>query len=583
MDAKPGDAHPSDAAAPDRVRPATISNASHTGDPAPLGRVGTYELLVELASGGMATVFLGRTSAGQLVAIKRPHPHLAKDPIYTSMLLDEARLAAAIHHRNVVRVSELGFEGELPFIVMEYVEGSSLVELRRALAEANRALDVPVALRILIDALSGLEAAHVLSDESGRPLGIIHRDVSPHNVLVGSDGVTRLTDFGIAKAEDRVQVTRTHEVKGKLAYMAPERVDQRRLCTVQSDVFSMAIVLWECLAGRRLFRAEEPAHVLDAVLHAPIPSLRQVGATHVPPELDEVIGRALSRDLSIRYPTAAAFASALEQSIKGHLAGAADVARVIETVFSPRLRVLQESVRRVAGEEATAALFAASGLRSRPRPSPSMSLSTPEIFGAIGTEVPSDRYLVEEAPAEVASPVGPSTAAAASAKRKAPLIAAVGVGVLIGVGALSLLARDGAKSPSGREASSATTFGASQPSPSASTGEGRTVQIALPLVADRVTIDGDDRAVDPASDHMTREFPRDGSTQHRFAAWSDDGSHAEGMLLERDGVAEAIPESLVLVRGASSASSSAKPPSKAKPPHVRDHTGTRRNGFTKLK
>src|SRR4051812_30166376 len=155
----------------------------------------------------MATVFLGRATDGRegatLVAIKRPHRHLATDKTYLSMLLDEARLASAIDHPNVVKVRELGFESGEPFIVLDYVEGASLSELRKELSGANRAVDTKIAVRMILDALAGLHAAHELRDDSGRHLGIIHRDVSPHNVLIGCDGVTRLTDFGIAKAEDR--------------------------------------------------------------------------------------------------------------------------------------------------------------------------------------------------------------------------------------------------------------------------------------------------------------------------------------------------------------------------------------------
>jgi serine/threonine protein kinase len=123
----------------------------------------------------------------------------------------------------------------------------------------------------MLDALGGLHAAHELKDDNGKPLHIIHRDVSPHNVLVGCDGRAHVTDFGIAKAEDRIQTTRTHEVKGKLAYLAPERIDKRRICTVQSDVFSMAVVLWECFAGRRLFRGEEAVDILQDVMSGVIP------------------------------------------------------------------------------------------------------------------------------------------------------------------------------------------------------------------------------------------------------------------------------------------------------------------------
>ncbi len=265
----------------------------------------------------MATVSLARATDKRqgppLVALKRPHRHLSNDKIFLTMIVDEARLASAIHHPNVVKVRELGFESGMPFIVMDYVEGASLAELRRELGALERAIDVRVAVRIALDALAGLHAAHELRDDTGKSLNIVHRDVSPHNILIGCDGRANLTDFGIAKAEDRIQTTRTHEVKGKLAYLAPERVDRRRLCTVQSDVFSMAVVFWECFAGRRLFRGEEPVDVLQEVIGGQIPTLSQIGA-QIPSALDDVIARALSRDLDTRYATALGVAQAIERA-----------------------------------------------------------------------------------------------------------------------------------------------------------------------------------------------------------------------------------------------------------------------------
>lgn len=266
------------------------------------------------------------------MAVKRPHRHLQGDKTFLTMLVDEARLASAIDHPNVVKVRELGFDGGMPFIVMDYIEGTSLAELRRELSAIGRAIDVRVAVRIVLDALAGLHSAHELKDDNGKALHIVHRDVSPHNVLIGCDGRSRITDFGIAKAEDRIQTTRTHEVKGKLAYLAPERIDKRRLCTVQSDVFAMAVVLWECFAGRRLFRGDEAVDILQEVISAPIPTLKQIGA-QIPPELDDVIARALSRDLDTRYRTALEFAQAIERAAgRDHAGTPTDVARLMEAI-----------------------------------------------------------------------------------------------------------------------------------------------------------------------------------------------------------------------------------------------------------
>jgi len=360
---------------------------------APLGRAGKYELLLELAAGGMATVFLARPLDGEVLhAVKRMHKHLASDKMFLTMLLDEARLASAINHPNVVRVRELGFETGEPFIVLDYVEGCALSDLRKELSAADRALGTKAAVRIVLDALAGLHAAHELRDEAGKALGIIHRDISPHNVLVGIDGAARLTDFGIAKAEDRLQVTRTHEVKGKLAYLAPERLDKRRTCTRQSDVFSMAVVLWECLAGRRLFRGEEAIDTLEEVLHAPIPRLRQLGA-NVPPGLDEALARGLSRDLDVRYKTAAEFAMAIERGAgRGNVGSERDVAEVVEVVFGGRLRLRHQQLRGVLGPELASRVLVASNLLERPASTTEPLVASPNMLAAVAPVAPTQRY-----------------------------------------------------------------------------------------------------------------------------------------------------------------------------------------------
>ncbi|MCL2448619.1 MAG: serine/threonine protein kinase [Polyangiaceae bacterium] len=350
---------------------------------------------MELASGGMATVHLARDRSchhgSALVAIKRPHRHLAADRAFLTMLVDEARLASAIRHPNVVRVRELGFDGGVPFIVMDYVEGASLAELRRELGAVGRAIDARVAVRIALDMLAGLTQAHELCDDAGRPLRIIHRDVSPHNILIGTDGRARITDFGIAKAEDRVQTTRTHEVKGKLAYLAPERVDRRRLCTVQSDVFSAGLVLWECLAGRRLFRSEQVVDLIDEVMTAPIPKLRDVG-TQLSCELDDVIARALSRDLEMRYASADAFSKAIVAAVGPSGIGAHDdVARLVETVFGEHIKARHEHVRAAVGAEALAELLLEAGLRNRDE---NAAPSTPSsvVLAELAPPAPATRY-----------------------------------------------------------------------------------------------------------------------------------------------------------------------------------------------
>ncbi len=276
-------------------------------------RVGRYTLVREIASGGMATVFLARVGEGAAereVAIKRLHPHLATEDDFVSMFFDEARLAARIHHPNVVSTLEIDDVDGLA-IVMEYIEGVTLLELARDLARRKSRLPLPVATRIALDLLAGLHAAHELRDAEGRSLDLVHRDVSPHNVLVGVDGVSRITDFGIAKASVRLTSTRDGQTKGKLSYMAPEQlstddVDRR------ADVFAAGVVLWEIVTGRRLFIGSSDARIMHALVYGDFPSPRSVDPS-ISEELDAVVMRALSRDASARWSSCLEFATALKQ------------------------------------------------------------------------------------------------------------------------------------------------------------------------------------------------------------------------------------------------------------------------------
>ena len=235
-----------------------------------------YELLVKIASGGMATVYVGRLNTvigtSRLVAIKRAHAHLLEDPAFSKMLIAEARLASRIHHPNVVAVQNVEeLEGEL-LLVMDYVEGASLADLW---SYEDVPLPARVAVRAVLDACAGLQAAHELTDDDGKLLGIVHRDVSPHNILLGVDGIARLTDFGIAKSSgghtgSASQHTTTGALKGKVAYMAPEYVESGSL-DARSDVFALGIVLWEALTRERLFRGGNEVESLRLILATKVP------------------------------------------------------------------------------------------------------------------------------------------------------------------------------------------------------------------------------------------------------------------------------------------------------------------------
>ena len=259
-------------------------------------KLGRYEVLTQLASGGMASVYVGRAQgvAGfeRLMALKVAHPHMAHEEEFISMFLDEARLAARIRHPNVIPTVDISdTQGDGYFIVMEYVEGDHMGAVLRGSVKAGDRLPPGVVSRVIMDALAGLSAAHRLTDENGQALGLVHRDISPHNIIVGVDGSSRLTDFGVAKAQVRLSTTRDGQFKGKLSYMAPEQASDGN-SDHRADLFSMGIILWESLTGRRLFRGANNGETLDRILNAPI-----VAPSTIYPDLapfDAVIAKALA-------------------------------------------------------------------------------------------------------------------------------------------------------------------------------------------------------------------------------------------------------------------------------------------------
>ena len=304
-------------------------------------QLGRYEVLTQLASGGMAAVYVARAQgvAGfeRLVAIKVLHPHLAYEEDFISMFLDEARLAARIRHPNVVPTLDISdSQGDGYFLVMEYIEGDHLGALLGRSARQGERLPRPFVCRGVVDALQGLGAAHRLKDENGSALNLVHRDISPHNILFGTDGIARLTDFGVAKAEVRMASTRAGQFKGKLAYMAPEQAsagttDQR------SDLFSMGIILWESLTGRRLFKGENNAATLKKILSDPIPKPSALWEDLVP--YDELVLKALDREPESRFQSADEFVEAIE-NVAGRtgIANARDAAEFVKDLASEKLK-----------------------------------------------------------------------------------------------------------------------------------------------------------------------------------------------------------------------------------------------------
>jgi len=272
-----------------------------------------YELLGEVASGGMATVYLARMRRpmgfSRLVAIKCMHPQFAKDPSFVSMFMDEARLTARLRHPHVVPTMDIVAEDGHLLLVMEYVEGASLSTLLRAAHNAGAKIPVGIACAIVHDMLLGLHEAHQAKDDDGLPLSIIHRDVSPQNVLVGVDGLSRVLDFGVAKARQNTHRSNDNEIKGKIPYMPPEQLFGEAL-DHRVDVYAAGVTLWEALCCERLFDGPSETALVRQINEEPI----KKPSTHVeglPPALDALVLKALSREASGRFDSALSMAEAI--------------------------------------------------------------------------------------------------------------------------------------------------------------------------------------------------------------------------------------------------------------------------------
>jgi serine/threonine-protein kinase len=316
--------------------------------------IGRYALYDEIASGGMATVHLGRLlgSAGftRTVAIKRLHPQYAKDPDFVTMFVDEARLAARIHHPNVVATLDVvSTDGEL-FLVMEYVQGETLGRLIPLTRAKGERIPPPVVATIMAAALHGLHAAHEARDEHGAPLGIVHRDISPQNIMVGTDGNARVLDFGVAKAAGRLQTTREGQLKGKIAYMAPEQI--RGVVDRTTDVYAASVVFWETLTAKRLFQSDSEVEAMRKVLDGYV-ELPSKLAPDIPPALEQIVLRGLDGDPTKRFQTAGEMAQAIEDAVP--MVGRSRIGRWVQETAMQRLAVRTE---RMAAMESNSAIRA---------------------------------------------------------------------------------------------------------------------------------------------------------------------------------------------------------------------------------
>jgi serine/threonine protein kinase len=310
--------------------------------------VGRYTLYDEVASGGMATVYLaclrGESGFARVVAVKMLHAQYAKEEAFRAMFLDEARLVSRIRHPNVVATLDVvEDEGEL-FLIMDYVHGESLSRLLQAVIDQGERVPPSIASAILVDTLEGLHAAHEATSEQGALLSVVHRDVSPHNILVGVDGVAHVADFGVAKAVGRLaeKFSVHHTVKGKAGYMAPEQI--RGKVDRRADVYAAGVVLWETLVGGRLFTGDSFLEIVAKSMDAsvPAPSSRRSDLDH---GVDDVVLKALAHDPKARYQTAREMALALELAIPR--AGVRDVGAWVQEVARGALMRRADQIARL--------------------------------------------------------------------------------------------------------------------------------------------------------------------------------------------------------------------------------------------
>jgi serine/threonine protein kinase len=416
------------------------------GAPASPQVIGRYILHGKIASGGMATVHFGRLvgAAGfsRTVAIKRLHPHLADEPEFLSTLIDEARLAARIHHPNVVPTLDVeSAEGEL-LVVMEYVRGESLARLLRAESARGRRLPLSIASAIVIGALHGLHAAHEATSDRGAPLGIVHRDVSPHNILVGVDGMARLIDFGVAKAAGRLQTTAAGVVKGKMAYMAPEQLAAREV-TRAVDVYSMGVVLWETLTGRRLFPGDNDAALFGRVLAG----AKEPPSSVVPslsPELDAIVMKALAPEPEARFATAEAMAELLRRVVPP--AFPTDVGRWVDQVASEAIAQRGALLAEIESSSGVVQV-----------PVPSSRRAPRSLRAAIARPQPKegedDAPTIASQPSSLSVETPRPSVARAWRTRRARLAGAVGGAILLVVGVTAVVWRSGGSSSPAAETS----------------------------------------------------------------------------------------------------------------------------------
>jgi eukaryotic-like serine/threonine-protein kinase len=311
--------------------------------------LGRYRIVDEIGIGGMASVHLARMDGPggfqKWVAIKKIHPHLVEDESFVQMFLDEARVAARISHPNVATVFDLGKHDDTYWIAMEYLHGEPLREVMRRTEELGTAMPPEIACRVIADAAEGLHAAHELLGKNGEKLGLVHRDVTPHNLFVTYDGVTKVVDFGIAKFSSRMSHTRAGTLKGKLAYMSPEQVHGEGIDR-RTDIFALGVVLWELTTGQRLFRMESDLDTLAKVQECNVPRPSTLIRGY-PVDLEKIVMKALAKNRGERFRTARELSRALQSLLmrRGLFIASDEVAAYTQSIFNDRIQKREAHLR----------------------------------------------------------------------------------------------------------------------------------------------------------------------------------------------------------------------------------------------
>ena len=389
-----------------------------------------YQVITTLGQGGMARVLLtlsrGPAGVSKLLVVKELRAELKDDPEFLVMFLDEARIAARLNHPNVIQTYEVSSDGEHPVIVMEYLEGQSLAALLGRVG--RKAMPVELHLHVLAQALAGLHYAHELRDFDGTPLNVVHRDVSPHNVFVTYDGQVKLVDFGIAKAAGSTGLTRAGVFKGKVAYAAPEQiaslpVDRR------ADVFSLGVMVWEAIAGRRLTLGEMEGAVMRRRVDGEEPKIKDI-APETPDELARICDKAMARDPADRYATAAELRAAIEGYLEtSKRLGAHDVGALVERAFAADRAKIRLRIE-VRMKELSAAGPASSSLVDAPASTRGEQPTT--VTPAPRSASTGDRVISTVKSAEAMAP----TASGSGSKRGLGLVALGGLAVAAILGLL---------------------------------------------------------------------------------------------------------------------------------------------------